>query len=163
MEILEYFEQEVGTTTEIGDLDRTRDLKIRTLAGLVLTPVFRELQPRLNYAAFSQYGVTPMQYYDDFENCRAPFGYGDRFSGRYEIRLCRSVSNGSRQSNGQEKHVERLIQEARATIVDDQVQTSRPSRRASNAESRAATAETLRSRNRRLLNLRPGCPFRFIR
>ena len=32
---------------DIGDLDQNRNLKIRTFLGLVLAPVFRELQPRL--------------------------------------------------------------------------------------------------------------------
>lgn len=34
---------------DIGDLDQHRNLKIRTFLGLVLAPVFRELQPRLRY------------------------------------------------------------------------------------------------------------------
>ena len=117
MEKLDHFEQEVETAVEIGGLDRTRNLKIRTFAGLVLTPVFRELQPRLNYAAMGRHGVTPMQYYDDFENCRAPFGYGDRFNGRYEVRLCRSISGGRRESSSEVNRVVRLILETRATIL----------------------------------------------
>jgi len=117
MEILDHFEQDVELAAEIGDLDRTRNLKIRTFAGLVLTPVFRELQPRLNYAAMGRHGVTPMQYYDDFENYRAPFGYGDRFNGRYEIRLCRSISDDHRETSCEVLRIERLILETRATIL----------------------------------------------
>jgi hypothetical protein len=116
-EILDHFEQKVELAAEIGDLDRTRNLKIRTFAGLVLTPVFRDLQPRLNYAAMGRHGVTPMQYYDDFENHLSPFGYGDRFDGRYEIRLCRSVSDERHGSSGGVPRVERLILETRATIL----------------------------------------------
>ena len=99
---------------EIGDLDLRRNLKMRTFMGFVLAPVFRELQPRLRYTEMGRRGITPMQYYDDFESFPAPHGYGDDFEGRYQLRLCRSVSEGSGPGAAP---IERLIVETRATLT----------------------------------------------
>jgi hypothetical protein len=102
---------------DIGDLDLHRNLKIRAFLELVLAPVFRELQPRLKYAEMGQRGVTPMQYFQDFQNYPAPHGYGDRFEGRYEVRLCRSVSQDRRGVSTDDARLERLILETRATLT----------------------------------------------
>jgi hypothetical protein len=102
---------------DIGDLDLKRNLKIRAFLGLVLAPVFRDLQPRLRYAEMGRRGITPAQYFQDFRNYPAPYGYGDHFKGRYEIRLCRSVSKERRGSSTEEQRVERLILETRATLT----------------------------------------------
>lgn len=102
---------------DIGDLDLRRNLKIRAFLELVLAPVFRELQPRLKYAEMGRRGITPMQYFQDFQNYPAPHGYGDRFEGRYEVRLCRSVSQDRRGASIGEARVERLILETRATLT----------------------------------------------
>ena len=102
---------------DIGDLDQNRNLKIRTFLGLVLAPVFRELQPRLRYTEMGRRGITPMQYFQDFRNNPAPFGYGGFFEGRYEVRLCRSVSSEARGSDATPHNVERLILETRATLT----------------------------------------------
>jgi hypothetical protein len=104
---------------DIGDLDQHRNLKIRTFLGLVLAPVFRELQPRLRYTEMGRRGITPMQYFQDFQNYPAPFGYADKFQGRYEIRLCRSVSTETRGAAAEPQRVERLILETRATVTGD--------------------------------------------
>jgi hypothetical protein len=101
---------------DIGDLDQNRNLKIRTFLGLVLAPVFHELQPRLRYAEMGRRGITPMQYFQDFCNVPAPHGYGDTFRGRYEIRLCRSLST-ERRGTGEPQDIERLILETRATLT----------------------------------------------
>jgi hypothetical protein len=101
---------------DIGDLDQNRNLKIRTFLGLVLAPVFRELQPRLRYTEMGRRGITPMQYFQDFQNIPAPHGYGDTFQGRYEIRLCRSISRERRGGSGGSEIVERLILETRAML-----------------------------------------------
>jgi hypothetical protein len=58
-----------------------------------------------------------MQYYQEFQNVPAPFGYGNAFGGRYAVRLCRSVSNEPRGPQGQEQRVERLILETSATLT----------------------------------------------
>lgn len=117
-------EQKTGHVSEvrdrlvdIGDLDLNRNLKIRAFLHLMLAPVFRDLQPRLKYVEMGRRGITPMQYFQDFRNHPAPYGYGDRFEGRYEVRLCRSVSGERRKPDGAEKQVERLILETRTTLT----------------------------------------------
>lgn len=102
---------------DIGDLDQNRNLKIRTFLHLVLAPIFRDLQPRLRYVEMGRRGITPMQYFQDFQNFPRPFGYGDRFSSHYEIRLCRSVAHERRGVEPQLQRVDRLILETRATIT----------------------------------------------
>lgn len=102
---------------EIGDLDLKRNLKIRAFLELVLAPVFRDLQPRLKYVEMGRRGITPMQYFQDFRNYPAPHGYGDQFEGRYEVRLCRSVSHERRAPGADEQRVERLILETRTTLT----------------------------------------------
>jgi hypothetical protein len=102
---------------EIGDLDLNRNLKIRAFLHLMLAPVFRDLQPRLKYVEMGRRGITPMQYFQDFRNHPAPHGYGDRFEGRYEVRLCRSVSRERRRPDVAEQQVERLILETRTTLT----------------------------------------------
>ena len=102
---------------DIGDLDQNRNLKIRTFLGLVLAPVFRELQPRLRYSQMGRRGITPMQYYQDFRNVPAPHGYGDTFRGHYEIRLCRSNSSERRGDAVGPRTIERLILETRVTLA----------------------------------------------
>jgi hypothetical protein len=117
---IDCFEQTGELAVEIGDLDLKRNLKLRAFVGLVLTPVFRDLQPQLRYAEMGKRGVTAMQYYADFENFPAPFGYGDNFTGRYQIRLCRSASDERREAEGGVQRVERLIVETRATLTGRQ-------------------------------------------
>ncbi|HXP73613.1 MAG TPA: hypothetical protein VN823_05655 [Stellaceae bacterium] len=102
---------------DIGDLDFKRNLKIRAFLELVLAPVFRDLQPRLKYVEMGRRGITPMQYFQDFRNYPAAHGYGDHFEGRYEVRLCRSVSHERRAPGGDEQRVERLILETRTTLT----------------------------------------------
>ncbi len=102
---------------QIGDLDLRRNLKMPPFVGFVLAPVFHDLQPRLNYAAMGRRGVTAMQYYQEFQNFPAAFGYGNAFSGRYAVRLCRSVANERRGPQGEEQRIERLILETRATLT----------------------------------------------
>ncbi|HKX08859.1 MAG TPA: hypothetical protein VJN67_11735 [Stellaceae bacterium] len=102
---------------DIGDLDLNRNLKIRAFLHLMLAPVFRDLQPRLKYVEMGRRGITPMQYFQDFRNHPAPHGYGDRFEGRYEVRLCRSVSRERRRPDAAEERVERLILETRTTLT----------------------------------------------
>jgi hypothetical protein len=114
---IDCFAQAHAFTAAIGELDRHRNLKIAPFVGFVLSPVFRELQPRLRYAEMGRRGVTPMQYYQEFVNHPAPFGYGDAFDGRYEIRLCRSTSDEPRGPDGALQRVERLIVETRATLT----------------------------------------------
>ena len=114
---IEQYEQSRDLTAAIGDLDCRRNLKIRTFLGFVLTPVFRDLQPRLKYADMGRRGVTPMQYYQDFVNHPAPYGYGDEFAGHYAVRLCRSVADEPRGPDGEMRRIERLILETRATLT----------------------------------------------
>jgi hypothetical protein len=102
---------------DIGDLDLKRNLKIRAFLALVLAPVFRELQPRIRYAEMGRRGITPGQYFQDFRNFPATFGYGDHFTGRYEVRLCRSVSSERRGTLGEAQRLERLILETRVTLT----------------------------------------------
>jgi hypothetical protein len=78
--------------------------------------VFRELQPRLRYTEMGHRGITPMQYFQDFRNVPAPFGYGDAFGGHYEVKLCRSISREERRETGPQD-VERLILETNATLT----------------------------------------------
>ena len=114
---LECLAAEGERVVDIGDLDQHRNLKIRTFLALVLAPVFRELQPRLRYTEMGRRGITPGQYFQDFQNRPAPFGYGDRFKGRYEIRLRRSVTTERRGAEAAPAPVERLILETRATLI----------------------------------------------
>lgn len=106
------YDQRVKVAAEIGDLDRNRNLKIRTFVSFVLTPVFRDLQPALRYREMGASGVTPMQYYQDFVSHPRPHGYGDEFDTLYQMRLCRSVDA----QPDQPPH-ERLIIETRATLT----------------------------------------------
>ncbi|MBV9522218.1 MAG: hypothetical protein JO010_05465 [Alphaproteobacteria bacterium] len=102
---------------DIGDLDLKRNLKLRSFLGLALAPVFRELQPRLRYDEMGRRGITPAQYFQDFRNNPAPFGYGDRFHGRYTIRLFRSISDERRGGRGETQRVERIILETRTILT----------------------------------------------
>ena len=102
---------------EIGDLDLRRNLKVRAFLHLVLGPVFREMQAKLRYREMGQRGITPMQYYQDFRNYPAPLGYGNKFQGRYEVRLCRSSSTERRGEGMASPHVERLILETNTTLM----------------------------------------------
>ena len=114
---LDYVMETRERLVDIGDLDLARNLKIRAFLELVLAPVFRELQPRLKYVEMGRRGITPMQYFQDFRNYPAAHGYGDRFEGRYEVRLCRSVSHERRGSDLEDRRVERLILETRTTLT----------------------------------------------
>jgi hypothetical protein len=107
------YEQRIEVAAEIGDLDRNRNMKIRTFVSFVLTPVFRDLQPALRYREMGARGITPMQYYQDFVSHPRPNGYGDEFDAHYQIRLCRSVEHGRDAASRQE----RLILETRATLT----------------------------------------------
>ena len=107
----------VERVVDIGDLDLKRNLKIRAFLALVLAPVFRELQPRIRYAEMGRRGITPAQYFQDFRNYPATFGWGDRFTGRYEVRLFRSVSGERRGALGEAQRIERLILETGATLT----------------------------------------------
>ena len=102
---------------DIGDLDLRRNLKIRAFLHLVLAPVFRDMQPKLRYGEMGRRGITPMQYYQDFRNYPAPLGYGNHVQGRYEVRLCRSVSTERRGGGTESQRVERLILETAATLT----------------------------------------------
>jgi len=102
---------------DIGDLDLRRNLKIRAYLHLVLAPVFRDMQPKLRYVEMGRRGITPMQYYQDFRNHPAVLGYGSHFQGRYEVRLCRSVSAERRGGGREGERVERLILETMATLT----------------------------------------------
>jgi hypothetical protein len=102
---------------DIGDLDLRRNLKIRAFLHLVLAPVFRDMQPKLRYVEMGRRGITPMQYYQDFRNYPARLGYGNHFQGRYEVRLCRSVSTERRGGGTESQRVERLILETAATLT----------------------------------------------
>ena len=115
--MLDCIAAESERVVDIGDLDQNRNLKIRSFLGLVLAPVFRELLPRLGYAEMGRRGIAPGQYFQDFRNHPAPFGYGDRFRNRHEIRLCRSVSIEQRSRDAAPERIERLILETRAMLT----------------------------------------------
>ena len=106
------YRQRGQVIAEIGDLDHNRNLKIRTFVSFVLTPVFRTLQPALQFREMGQRGVTPMQYYQEFVSHPRTHGYGDAFDTLHEIRLCRSAQT----SPGKQLH-ERLIIETQATLT----------------------------------------------
>jgi hypothetical protein len=114
---IDCYEQRGKVAAEIGDLDRNRNLKIRTFVGFVLTPVFRDLQPALRYRDMGASGVTPMQYYQDVVSHPRPHGYGDEFDSLYQIRLCRSVESLAGDQRGEARLNERLILETRATLT----------------------------------------------
>src|SRR5262249_39341456 len=107
----------VERVVDIGDLDLRRNLKIRAFLALVLAPVFRDLQPRMRYVEMGRRGITPAQYFQDFQSYPATFGWGDQFTGRHEVRLCRSISSERRGADGEAQRVERLILETRATLT----------------------------------------------
>jgi hypothetical protein len=110
---------------DIGDLDLRRNLKIRAFLHLVLAPVFRDMQPKLRYVEMGRRGITPMQYYQDFRNHPARLGYGNHVQGRYEVRLCRSLSRERRGGAAGSQRVERLILETVATLTASPA-TARP-------------------------------------
>src|SRR4051794_1159241 len=112
-ELVDAIEAESERTVDIGDLDMGRNLKFRSMLGLALAPVFRELLPRLRYVELGRRGITPGQYLQDFRIHHAPHGFGDRFVGKYRIRLCRSLADEAR------GRIERLIFEPRAVITGD--------------------------------------------
>ena len=111
LEHLDAIETQSERTVDIGDLDMRRNLKFRSMLGLALAPVFRELLPRLRYVEMGRRGITPGQYLQDFRVHHATHGFGDRFLGKYRIRLCRSVSEEAR------GRIERLILETHAVIT----------------------------------------------
>ena len=113
VELVDAIEAESARTVDIGDLDMGRNLKFRSMLGLALAPVFRELLPRLRYVELGRRGITPGQYLQDFRIHHAPHGFGDRFLGKYRIRLCRSLAEEAR------GRIERLIFETRAVITGD--------------------------------------------
>jgi hypothetical protein len=108
---IDAIEAQSERTIDIGDLDSRRNLKFRSMLGLALAPVFRELLPRLRYIEMGQRGITPGQYLQDFTIFPSPHGFGDRFQGTYRVRLCRSTSDEARGT------VERMIVETRAVII----------------------------------------------
>lgn len=116
---LEHVATESERVVDIGDLDQNRNLKIRSFLGLVLTPVFRELTPRLGWTEMGRRGITPGQYFQDFRNEPAPYGYGDRFRGRHEVRLRLSISSEARGAAMEPQRVKRLLLETRATLFAD--------------------------------------------
>ena len=107
---IDAIETQSERTIDIGELDSRRNLKFRSMLGLALAPVFRELLPRLRYVEMGKRGITPGQYLQDFTIYPSPHGFGDRFQGAYSVRLCRSISEEVRGT------VERLIVETRAVI-----------------------------------------------
>ena len=112
-----YYEERRKIVAEIGDLDRYRNLKIRTFVGFVLTPVFRDLQVVLRYREMGERGVTPMQYYQDFISHPLPYGYGDEFDATYQIRLLRSLEISTGERSRELRPIERLVLETRATLA----------------------------------------------
>src|SRR5262245_66370760 len=111
VEQIEAIETQSERTVDIGDLDSRRNLKFRSMLGLALAPVFRELLPRLRYVEMGRRGITPGQYLQDFTIYPSPNGFGDRFQGAYSVRVCRSISEEARGT------VERMIVETRAVIT----------------------------------------------
>jgi hypothetical protein len=107
---IEAIETQSERTVDIGELDSRRNLKFRSMLGLALAPVFRELLPQLRYVEMGRRGITPGQYLQDFTIYPSPHGFGDRFQGDYSVRLCRSISEEARGT------VERMIVETRAVI-----------------------------------------------
>jgi hypothetical protein len=106
---------------DIGDLDSRRNLKFRSMLGLALAPVFRELLPRLGYAEMGRRGITPGQYLQDFTIYPSPHGFGDRFEGTYRVRLCRSTSDEAR------GRIERIVVETKAVITGSPAVAPSPS------------------------------------
>lgn len=78
-----------AVTLEVGDLDQHRNLKVRTFYSLVLEPLFDDLQKRLGFASMIEGGVMPGQYYQDFRQRPAPFGYAGRVETLHRVRLRR--------------------------------------------------------------------------
>jgi hypothetical protein len=118
---IEAIEAQSERVVDIGDLDSSRNLKFRSMLGLALAPVFRELLPRLRYVELGRRGITPGQYLQDFTIHPARHGFGDRFVGSYRVRLCRSIADDPRGK------VERMIIETRAAITGNPALAPSPS------------------------------------
>lgn len=82
-----------AVTLEVGDLDQRRNVKVRALYSLVLKPLFDDLQERLDFAAMIAGGVMPGQYYQDFKNRPAPWGYSARMETVHRVRLRRAPAS----------------------------------------------------------------------
>lgn len=106
---IDFFEALDEPEIEIGDLDATRNLKIRSFVSLVLNRVFGEMQSVLRYRDLGFRGITPMQYFQDFRYRTQPHGYGDKFRSRLRIRLCRSLADQRDARSGHMQRRERIV------------------------------------------------------
>lgn len=84
-------ERKGSVTLAVGDLDQRRNLKVRAFYSLVLEPLFDDLQKRLRFASMIEGGVMPGQYYQDFHQRPALFGYASRVETLHRVRLRRAT------------------------------------------------------------------------
>lgn len=106
-----------GTVTlTVGELDYRRHLKMRTFAGLVLNPVFTDMQTQLQYRAMAERGVAPGQYYQEFENVPSLDGYGTEVRTEHRVTLYRCVTQEPRGPDNELRPVERLIIETKLVV-----------------------------------------------
>lgn len=102
---------------EIGDLDQRRNLKVRAFVSLALNPIFAELRQVFGFEALGRRGITPGQYFQDFQYVPRPHGYGSQVDRVHRIRLCRSVARRTRTGDGTSETVERLVIETRVDLL----------------------------------------------
>jgi len=104
-------------TVETGDLDQTRNFKIRQFVGFALAPVFADMLPHLGYAEMGKRGIAPGQYFQDFQSVHRPAGYGNDIERRIRVGLRRSISEHRRDPSDALRRVERLIVETRTELI----------------------------------------------
>ena len=104
-------------TVETGDLDQTRNFKVRQFVGLVLAPVFADMLPTLGYTEMGKRGIAPGQYFQDFQSVHRPTGYGNDIDRRIRVGLRRSMVEERRDPAGAARRVERLIVETQTELI----------------------------------------------
>lgn len=115
MQKLDYVTRKDRIRVSVGDLDQCRNLKFRAFVQLVLRPVFDELEPTFRFRNMGIRGVTPGQYYQDFQNFPRPQGYGGVFERIHRIGLSRCITHEGG-ANRDTRRVERLILDTRAEL-----------------------------------------------
>ena len=73
---------------DVGDIDQSRNLKIRMFIGPGLRPVFEDMQGRLRYQEMGiKDGIAPGQYYQEFNAYPRKYGYDEALKTELRVSL----------------------------------------------------------------------------
>lgn len=100
------------------DVDQHFHLRIRSLIGLCMPPVFGDLERRFDLAGMRRAGIIPVMYYLEFETFPQPLVFFGRVRMDYELRLRRSVIEGP--GGNPAGRVERLLLDMHIAVSGQQ-------------------------------------------